>query len=247
MKLSTIVIAASCVLAPPVIVPAAAALAVPETAATTAAAAAVTVARYNFDRGLADQSGRGVALQVRSADGGVVRYVPRGSGRAVVLPTRCSSNANRCPRVILEGGDDADLDPGTRAFRYGAHVRATSSQVGAGANIMQKGVAGRGSQWKMQIGRRGHANCVLTGRGQPRAYLARSSAVVTDGRWHQITCRRAGSTLTILVDGATSGSVAVPANVSVSNAKPMRLGGRALNGRSDQFGGSIDEVFATVG
>jgi hypothetical protein len=49
------------------------------------------------------------------------------------------------------------------------------------------------------------------------------------------------------VDGTARGTVPVPATVSVGNALPLRLGGRNINSRSDQFGGAIDEVYATLG
>jgi hypothetical protein len=266
MRFRTALIAAACAL-----VPAAAAMAAPGVAsspapgpaagtapaariglAPPATAAAVTVARYTFDgrqtvAGIADTSGRGLPLRVRSADGGAVRYVPRGTGRAIAFPARCVATATTCARIILEGGDDADLDPGTQAFRFGATVRATAAQIGVGANVMQKGVATTASQWKMQIGRQGRPNCVLVGRGSTRIYLARASVRVTDGAWHSIACRRAGGTLTILVDGAVRGSTPVPAAVSVGNTLPLRVGGRNLTARADQFGGTIDDVYAVLG
>jgi hypothetical protein len=221
--------------------------------APVAAPTPVTVARYSFDSGLTasrtipDLSGRGLPLRVRSADGGAITFVARGTGKAVAFPARCSATATRCPRVILEGGDDADLDPGTRPFRFGAYVRSTLAQVGAGANVMQKGVATTASQWKMQIGRQGRPSCVVVGQGSKRIYLARASVTVTNNAWHQITCRRAGSTLSIYVDNVLRGSVAVPTSVSIANTLPLRLGGRNLGTRADQFGGAIDEAYVALG
>jgi hypothetical protein len=243
MRIPTLLLAATCA-----VVPAAAALAAPVTTP-----ASLTVARYTFDGGqaaggaIADQSGRGMPLRVRSANGGAASFITRGTGRAVAFPARCAPAATTCRRIILEGGDDADLDPGTRAFRFGAYVRVTAAQVGAGANVMQKGVANTQSQWKMQIGGRGKPNCVLVGRGSTRIYLARASVRITDGAWHSVGCSRAGATLTIYVDGTARGSVSVPSTVSVGNALPLRLGGRNLNSRSDQFGGALDEVYAVLG
>jgi hypothetical protein len=176
-----------------------------------------------------------------------VRYVTHGTGRAIAFPARCAATATTCARVILEGGDDADLDPGTSAFRFGATVRATPAQIGAGANVMQKGVANTESQWKMQIGQRGRPSCVLVGRGSTRIYLVRASVRVTDGAWHSVACRRAGGTLTILVDGTARGSTPVPSTVSVANALPLRVGGRNLTARADRFGGSVDDVYAVLG
>ena len=178
--------------------------------------------------------------------------MPSGSSRTAGAgppssPPAARNTTARCPRLILEGGDDADLDPGNRPFRFGATIKATESQIGVGANVMQKGVAGTGSQWKLQIGRRGKASCVLIGRGSARSYMVKSSVRVNDGRWHVIQCRRSGSSLSVVVDNAPSGAVSIPANLSISNALPMRVGGRNLNARSDQFGGALDDVVATLG
>lgn len=222
-------------------------------AAQAPAPAPVTVARYSFDSGfgaggtVADLSGRGMPLRVRAADGGAVRFIPRGTGRAVALPARCAATATRCPRAILEGGDDVDLDPGTRAFRFGTWAFATPAQVGTGANLMQKGVATTESQWKLQIGQQGRAHCVLVGRGSTRVYIVRSTVKVNDGRWHQLTCRRTPTALAIFVDGTARGVVSVPAAVTVANGMPLRLGGQNLSTRSDQFGGALDEVFVSLG
>lgn len=246
MKVSTTLVALTLV-----VVPATAVVA----AASTAPAAPVTVTRYTFDGGvaangsIAEVSGRGLPLKVRAAAGGTVRLIPHGTGRAVALPARCAANATNCPRVILEAGDDVDLDPGTRPFRYGASVLATAAQTGPEANVLQKGVATTDSQWKLQIGGRrgGRAQCVLVGRGSTKAYVARSPIAVTDGRWHQLTCVRTATALQILLDGQLRASVAVPGTVSISNALPLRIGGRNLTATADQFGGAVDDVFVALG
>jgi len=211
------------------------------------------VTHYSFDRApaadgtIAEQSGRGLPLRVRSADGGTVSYIPRGTGRALDLPARCVATAATCPRVVLEAGDDADLDPGARAFRFGAWIRSTPAEAGPSANVMQKGVATAESQWKLQVGgRRGRATCVVVGRGSTTAYIAKSSNSVTDGAWHQITCRRTGTTLTIFVDQVARGSVTLPAGLTISNAMPLRLGGQNLSDRTDHFGGALDEPFVVL-
>jgi len=237
MRIRSAVLAGLCAL-----VPAAAALAAPAVVSTS-----TTVARYTFEGTTADLSGRGMTLRVRAADGGTVRYVPHGTGRAVAFPARCRTGVTTCPRAILEGGDDADLDPGTRAFRFGATVRATPEQVGTGANVMQKGVATTESQWKLQVGQRGRPSCVLVGRGSTRIYLVRATVRVTDGAWHAISCRRSGTSLSIAVDGTTRGTTVVPSTVNIGNTLPLRLGGRNLTTRSDQFGGAIDDVYAVLG
>ncbi|WP_305784266.1 LamG-like jellyroll fold domain-containing protein [Symbioplanes lichenis] len=225
----------------------AAAAASPAAPAVVAAPAAgpVTVARYSFDGGsLADRSGHGPALAVRSVSGGRVTL----TGGHAAFPALCTT-AKPCPRALLEGPDDPDLDPQSRPFRWGAKVRVTKAQLGAGsANVVQKGVADTDSQWKLQIGaRQGKAHCVVVGQGGTRAviHLVRSSAGVADGAWHDILCVRAGTRLTVFVDGHDRGHGTIPAGLSVANALPLRIGGPNLGG--DLYHGELDDVIARVG
>jgi hypothetical protein len=248
MKLSARVLTLALILVP----------AVPALAATTtgsvtkAAPAPVTVARYSFDSTSAgkvpDLSGRGVPLTIRSADRGVVRFVAGKTGRYIGLPLRCAATAKTCPRALLEGADDPDLDPGTRSFRWGATIAVAKSQLAGSSNILQKGVATTESQWKMQVGEtHGRAQCVVVGRGSTRSYLVRSSVAVADGKWHKILCVRSSAALTIVVDGVSRGTVAIPAGMSILNDKPLRIGGPNFNTSSDMFHGSIDDVYAMLG
>jgi len=193
---------------------------------------------------ISEQSGRGLPLRVRSADGGVVRFVTRGTGRAVTFPARCAAGAVRCPRIVLEGGDDPDLDPGTRTFRYGGWIRTTMAQAGPSGNVMQKGVATVESQWKLQVGGpNGRAMCVLVGRGSTQKFVAKSSVAVTNNAWHHISCRRTATALTIFVDQVARGAVAIPPGLAIANAMPLRIGGQNLSDRTENYGGALDDAF----
>ena len=148
----------------------------------------------------------------------------------------------------MEAPSDANLNPGTRLFRWSARVRVTKAQVSGSANIMQKGVAGTGSQWKMQLGAtNGRAQCVVTGAGSATAYIARSDISVTDGQWHKIFCQRSGSLLSVQIDNVPHGQTTIPATLSISNTSPLRLGGPNFNTRSDMFHGVLDDVYAELG
>ena len=219
-----------------------------------AAAAPVVVARYDFDAGasasrrIAEKSGRGVPLLIRTADRGSVRFSAAKTGKYVRLPLRCAAGATTCPRALLEGRDDADLDPGTRAFRWGATVLLPKSQLAGSSNVMQKGVATTESQWKMQVGEtHGKAQCVVVGRGSKTPYLVRSTVVVADGRWHKVLCMRSGAALSIYVDGTLRGRGPVPAALSILNDKPLRVGGPNFNTSSDMYHGYLDDVYAQLG
>jgi Concanavalin A-like lectin/glucanases superfamily len=225
-------------------------------AATTATAAPaagpVTVARYTFDAGVvagrvAENSGRGTPLTVRAAGGGVVRFEAGATGRYAAFPARCAAGGT-CARALLEAASDADLNPGTQRFRWGATVSVAQAQVAGSANVMQKGIASTDSQWKMQIGAtHGRAQCVVVGRGSAKAYIVRSTVAVADGKWHKVECDRDGAGLGVSVDGVARGKIAIPATLSISNSLALRIGGPNFNTSSDMFHGSLDEVYATLG
>lgn len=218
-------------------------------AAPAQAAAPVLVARYTFDGGavggrVADTSGRAPALTVRAADQGVVRF----EGGHVAFPATCAAAATVCPRGLLEAANDADLNPGTRLFRWSARIQLTKAQLTGSSNVLQKGVATGGSQWKLQIGAtHGRAQCVVTGVGSPTVYVARSAATVADGAWHKLLCQRSGSSLAVYVDGVQRGQATIPAGLAINNALPLRIGGPNFNARRDMYHGRLDDVYAELG
>jgi hypothetical protein len=226
-----------------------AALLVPAAPALADTAAPTLVARYTFDGGavaghVADSSGRSSALTVRAADQGVIRFQ---SGYAA-FPSACPAGAAVCPRALLEAANDADLNPGTRFFRWSARVNVTKAQIAGSSNVLQKGVNNTGSQWKMQIGAtNGKAQCVVVGTGSAVTYLVRSSGTVTDGVWHKILCQRSGTTLSVWVDNVQRGQTTIPSTVSVTNSLPLRIGGPNFNARSDMYHGLLDDVYAELG
>jgi hypothetical protein len=227
-------------------------------AATTVPAttgATVLVARWDFNAGavagrVADTSGHGApALTARGADQGSLAYEagPTG-GKYVSFPALCSQGATPCPRAMLEAPNDADLNPGTRLFRWAATIRVLKSQVRGSSNVMQKGTNATGSQWKMQIGQKmGRAQCLVIGVGSPAVYMAHSTNPITDGVWHKVLCQRSGTTLAIFVDGVQQGTATLPSTLSISNTMPLRIGGPNFNMTSDMYHGMLDDVYAELG
>ncbi len=232
------------------------AIGVPVLAVThaSAATAPTVVARYTFDAGatstgrIAEYSGRGVPLRIRTADKGTVNFYSASGGRYIRMPLRCAAAATTCPRALLEGADDPDLDPGTRTFRWGATIYLAKSQLAGSSNVMQKGVYTTESQWKMQVGAdQGKAQCVVVGQGSGTAYLVRSSVTVADSKWHKIVCVRNAGLLAVYVDGVNRGYVRIPTSLSVANNKPLRIGGPNFNTNSDMYHGFLDDVYASLG
>jgi concanavalin A-like lectin/glucanase superfamily protein len=221
----------------------------PALATSAGTPAPALVARWDFNAGanagkIADTSGRGQTLSVRAADQGVIRF----EGGAVAFPAACATGATVCPRGLMEAPNSADLNPGVRNFRWSARVRLARTQLTGPANIMQKGVAGTGSQWKMQLGAtNGRAQCVVTGAGTATAYIARSTTSVTDNLWHKIHCQRSGTSLSVYIDDVQRGRTAIPATLSISNTSPLRIGGPNFNTRSDMYHGYLDDVYAELG
>jgi hypothetical protein len=82
---------------------------------------------------------------------------------------------------------------------------------------------------------------------KPAIRIATSAVSVADGRWHALACRRTGSTLTVFVDGAPRGSATVPAKLSVTNDRPLSIGGKGAFADNDQFNGALDNVWVEIG
>jgi hypothetical protein len=206
--------------------------------------------RYTFDGGvsqpLTDTHG-GFTLRALSQNGGTLSLVPQGNGLAVRYPERCTlARERQCPRAILEGFREDALNPGTRPMRYGASIMMTHRDLSDGANVFQKGYSVGGvSQFKLQVDhQQGRPSCVIAGRA--RIYRAEPFMDVADGRWHNLMCARSRDRLTLTVDGVDRAWVRLPANLSIANAEPLRVGGKGPGRGNDQFSGQIDNVFLSI-
>ena len=218
-------------------------------AATPAAAepARTPAVRYTFDGPalLADVSGHGHDLMPVSRNGGSYVRVQHDGGYALAFPPPCRTEP--CPRIALRAATTADLNPGRRPIRYGASVRLAADQTTKGENVLQKGYSVRGSQYKLQIdGLAGRPSCVLVDDRRPTIHAAVSSIGVADDRWHTLECRRAGSGLTVLVDGVPRGRATLPADLSVRNRIPFSIGGKGSFADNDQFQGMLDDVWVAI-
>ena len=217
-------------------------------AAATTGTAPVERVRYTFDgpAPLADVSGHGHDLSPVSRYGGSFKLIARDGGKALAFPAPC--HAEPCPRIALRAATTTDLNPGRRPLRYGATVRLAADQTTKGENVMQKGYSARGSQYKLQVdGLAGRPSCVLVDDRRPEIHAAISGVGVADNRWHTLECHRAGTRLTILVDGVPRGRATLPADLSVSNRLPFSIGGKGSYPDNDQFQGALDNVWVDIG
>ncbi|WP_328478214.1 LamG domain-containing protein [Actinoplanes sp. NBC_00393] len=208
-----------------------------------------TVARFNFDgagnAAWSDISGHGHTLTPVTGGQATVIRESHAGGQAVRFPPRCK-RGRPCPRMVLRAAGTPALNPGARPFRYGAAIRLAPNRTSKGQNLLQKGFSAEGSQYKLQIdGRSGHPSCALV--AGKAIHLALAKLSVADDRWHTLECRRAGTSLSVLIDGVTQGSAVVPAGLSISNGRPLSIGGKSAYGDNDQYHGLLDDVWIAVG
>jgi len=218
--------------------------------ATRAATEGTLVALYGFDDArsgsIIDESGNGHTLRLITGNGGRVRMVRHGAGRALRFPAKCSDRKH-CPHAALQSPSAANLNPGTRPISYGAKVLLSHRQTSKGQNVVQKGYSATSSQYKLQVdGVAGRASCVLVG-ARPGIKLVTSTVSVADGTWHEVECRRSARALTVLVDGAVRGNRTISASLSVANDRPLSIGGKGAYSDNDQFQGILDDVWVRIG
>ncbi|UQU68613.1 LamG domain-containing protein [Couchioplanes caeruleus] len=209
------------------------------------------VASYNFDSTVADGtyddgSGNGHVLRTKAVNGAVLKTVAHGNGQAVEFPSKCTGTD--CPRVVLQAADAPDLNPGAKDLRWGAYVLLSPAETSTGENILQKGYSTAGGQYKLQVdGVSGRPSCVMSDKSSTTIHVAKSAVSMADGAWHTLECRRAGTTLTILVDDKPQGSRSIPAELSVVTTQPLSLGGKGTGTDNDQFHGRIDDAWVQIG
>ena len=217
----------------------------------TAPPASPYVASYNFDTTVADGtfddgSGKKHLLRAVTRGGGVVKMVPHGNGQALAFPAKCAGP--NCPKLVLQSADVPDLNPGSGPLSYGAAIRLAKQEAGGGENILQKGYASGGGQYKLQAdGITGKPSCGMSDKTTATVHIARSRESIANGQWHTLECRRSGETLSIVVDGAVKASTTIPAALSVVTTQPLSLGGKGLGANNDQFHGELDDVWIKVG
>lgn len=216
-----------------------------------ATAAEALVAWYPIDapNTLWDYSASANPMRISAVAGGSVQLGPALGRTAARFPARCTATTlTTCPRAILEANDSAAHNPGTRPMRFGAVVALPPGQTSVGENILQKGYALGGSQWKLQVdGAAGRPSCVLAG-GSPNAiHRVVAPVSIVDGGWHAVECQRGVGVLSIVVDAVLRGSVSVPVGLSITNAQPLRLGGKDIGVNNDQFHGYLDAAWVYIG
>lgn len=204
-------------------------------------------------RAAASTGGQTPGVREEKSTGGAVRLVARDGGWAARFPGPCTeAEPTNCPRAILEADKSTSLNPGAGPLRWGAAVLMQPDEVSDGSNVVQKGYSQTGGQFKLQVdGMKGLPSCVIAGAvngGENVIHVIKAEHGVADGRWHQVDCVREGSVLQILVDGAEQGRITIPAELSIDNDAPLRIGGKGVAAvNNDQFHGTLDDVYVDIG
>lgn len=192
-----------------------------------------------------DAVGGDVLGRVVTSNGGSVVEVPGadGEGVALQLPSLCADRDD-CPRAMVEIDSDPALDPGDRAFSFGASVWLAPEKTTTGSNIVQKGRFGTdGGQWKLQVDdEEGRPSCVI--RSGTDVHRVRADVSIADSAWHQVACVRDERGIGIVVDGDERR--AAGATGSVENEWPIRIGSPGVGEDDDQFHGRVDDVFLDI-
>ena len=258
--------------------------------AIATALAAVEVVRINFDVGTIGQPVPAIPnvgvepdiqISVVSKNGGVVLVTSgrTGNGRAIDLPAHdgASTGARGVIQVVDSDLSDGDaLAPGLATFSFGADFQLdathSSTQYDDGNNLIQRGLAGSGDQYKIQVDTSSagtRPSCGLEQKvsdTETRSAFVTSTVVVDSTRWYRVRCTRQDTTLKIVVTPYNLDGTAQPAVTTTKTAipaidltwpltapvAPMSIGGKlntngTVSGSSDQFNGLIDNAVLIVG
>lgn len=136
------------------------------------------------------------------------------------------------------------LDPGTGAFAFGGWVNFNELPPERTWDVLRKGVTGTaGGNYKLELftgNGTARARCVWKD-GQGTSISVVRGSNLHDGGWHELTCRRNGSTFSLTVDSATSSNTASLG--SIANTAELTIGAKATD--SDVFKGRIDEAWVS--
>lgn len=211
------------------------------------------------------------AVRVEVVTGGSGRVLGADSPRGTVarFPAYAEGNPEFAMlSVVNEGIDDIlgvgqdVLSPGERAFVFGADVALDAVTVGDpaddGDNLVQRGLFGGPSQYKIQVDD-GRPSCMV--RGLAGELLVVAETRLTPRDWYRVRCRRHQDTLRLQVarlwqDGRgewseyTSsgplGPVIMPSRTPLSVAGKLAGDGTLVPASTDQLNGRLDRVLFDV-
>lgn len=132
-------------------------------------------------------------------------------------------------RVIVP--ESNTLDPGGANFSFGVTLQMAQGPVtGETYDVLRKGLTTtRGGDYKLEVANvngAARARCIVKD-AQRVAAMIRAGTNLADNAQHDVTCTRAGNSVSISIDGATKGTKTVANLGSVSNGSSLAVGAKA--------------------
>ncbi len=203
-----------------------------------------------------------VAVSVSAAGGQVAAGPDRFAEGSSLRLERFRRDEPATPAVVVvrpvEGAVDP-TDPGGRNFAFGAEFALDEvtgrSSTDNGDNLVQRGLFGPDSQYKIQVDN-GRPSCRV--KGSEGTVNVHASEAVQPEHWYRVRCRRVGDQVILRVVTSVDAVkqireyVAEGAIGSVSFSAgdpPFSIGGKVdaagqiVATDSDQFNGLVDDVF----
>ena len=206
-------------------------------------------------------------VSVVSVDGGAVDGArgPEDERSALALPAYDASGA--APRAVVRisgAGATDDLAPRSDDFVFGADFSLDArsqgdSKLDNGNNLVQRGLAGDLSQFKLEIDK-GRPACRV--RGASGQVDVKLDTDVEPDQWYRARCARDGDTLTLTLQRLTPngvraeetgqetgeiGRLVYPAALPMSVGGKLRSSGAIVTSATDQFNGAVDNVVLDIG
>lgn len=132
-------------------------------------------------------------------------------------------------RVIVP--DSNTLDPSTANFSYGVTLQmAQPPATGETYDVLRKGITtSTGGDYKIEMKNsngQARARCVVKD-AQKVAAVAAGGPDLADNAQHDVTCKRVGNSISLIIDGTTRATKTVAALGSISNAADLAIGAKA--------------------
>lgn len=270
-----VAVVAACAAGPLLLVPPGAPAAAAERSGAGTSVAATAAGRelvLDLDAGAAGGEGTPVptagtvatAAEIRTHASGVATAVRhRGAGRALRLPAfAAAADRETVPVAVLAVTPTGtrSLDPGSGDFVFGASVRVDRTSTGTttdnGDNVVQRGLIGSPAQMKLQVDGRRPACRVKGADGEVQVTADRR---LRPGRWYDLSCRRAGDTVTLVQRGVGADGVVVRQRwtrrgptgslSALGRGVPLTVGGKTdatgapLTAGADPLNGSVDDIY----
>ncbi len=145
------------------------------------------------------------------------------------------------PRLVQV--NNSALNPGNRDFAITIRFRTTRDF----GNVLQKGQHGaKGGYYKLELPH-GKLTCLFRGvvNGTLVGKTVNSGVPLNDGQWHNVTCLRTATQITMTIDG-TKTRRANAVTGAINNTVPLTIGGKVncdqIKVTCDFYTGDIDRV-----